>query len=214
MEIAMSSLPPFLKNQKSKRSVCLILEGFEEYYYFKRLIELPVFSSNYKIKIINAKSAGNIPAKYQEALASDSYYIVLVVCDLDRRPDSYDGVVRGIEDIIGDGYAYKIITFTRPCTLQVILYHFGDAELTTQAKTAARDDVFRLTGIEYYDAHQDQLEEICRKIFLRSWDDMIERLRQLSTEPDDMPSSNMIILFEHLCSDDISWIDEVNSSVF
>jgi len=122
--------------------------------------------------------------------------------------------VRGIEEILGDGNAHKIITFTRPCTLQVILLHFGDVELTTQAKAAARDDVCRLTGIENYDAHQDQLEEICQKIFLRSWDCMIERLRQLSTNPDDMPSSNMNMLFERLCSDDVSWIDEVNESIF
>jgi hypothetical protein len=214
MEIVMNNLPPYLRNQKSIRSVCLILEGFEEHYYFKRLIELPIFSSNYKIKIINAKSAGNIPAKYQEALASDSYSVVLVVCDFDRRPDAYIGVVRGIENIIGDGCADKIITFTRPCTLQVILYHFGDAELTTQAKPAAREDVFRLAGIEHYDAHQNQLEEICRKIFLKSWNGMIKRLEQLSTDSDDIPSSNMIILFERLTSDDISWINEVNNSVF
>lgn len=43
---------------------------------------------------------------------------------------------------------------------------------------------------------------------------MIERLKQLSTNPDDMPSSNMNILFERLCSDDVSWIDEVNESIF
>lgn len=214
MVIAMSNLPPFLKNQKSSRSVCLILEGFEEYYYFKRLIGLPVFSSNYKIRPINAKSAGNIPAKYQEALASDSHSIVLVVCDRDRRPDTYNGVVRGIEEILGDGNAHKIITFTRPCTLQVILFHFGDVKLTTQAKVAAREDVCLLTGIENYDAHQDQLEEICQKIFLKSWDCMIERLKQLSTDPDDMPSSNMNMLFERLCSDDVSWIDELNESIF
>ncbi len=210
----MTNLPPFLNNPKSLRSICLILEGFEEYYYFKRLIELPIFSSNYKIKPVNAKSSSNIPAKYQEALASDSHSIVLVVCDLDRKPDAYNVVVQGIEEIIGESNAQKIITFTRPCTLQVILLHFGEVELKTQAKVAARDDVYRLTGIENYDAHQDQLEEICQKIFFRNWDCMIERLGQMSTNPDDMPSSNMHILFERLRSNDISWIDEVNESIF
>lgn len=210
----MSKLPPFLSNQKSQRSVCLILEGFEEYFYFERLISLQIFSSNYRIKPINAKTAGNIPAKYQEALASDSHSMVLVVCDRDRKPEAYNGVVRGIEKILGDGNAEKIITFTRPCTLQVILYHFGDVELITQAKAAARDDVQRLTGVKNYDAHQDQIKDICQKIFLRSCNCMLERLRLLSTNPDDMPSSNMNLLFERLCSDDFSWIDEVNESIF
>lgn len=60
MVIAMIKLPQTIKNQKLRRSVCLILEGFEEDYYFNRLIELAVFSSKYRIKLINAKSASNI----------------------------------------------------------------------------------------------------------------------------------------------------------
>lgn len=210
----MSKLPPFLSNQGPSISVCLILEGFEEYFYFERLKSLPVFSTKYRINLINAKSASNIPAKYQEALASDSYTIILIVCDRDRKLEAYNGAVRGIEKILGDGNAHKVITFTRPCTLQVILFHFGDVLLTTQAKAAARDDVQRLTGIEDYDAHQDQLKDICQQIYFKSWDCMLERLRSLSTNPDDMPSSNMNILFERLCSDNVSWIDEVNKSIF
>lgn len=210
----MNKLPPLLNNRKSIRSVCLLLEGFEEEYYFKRLINMQIFSNNYKIKIINAKSASNLPAKYQEALASDTYSIVMIVCDFDRRSDAYHEVVRGVEDVIGNDNACRIITFTRPCTLQIILYHFGDVTLTTQAKRAARGDVHRLTGVENYDAHQDQLREICENIYYRSWGDMIKRLEQLSTNPNDVPSSNMKLLFTRLCSDDISWIDEVNKSIF
>ena len=42
---------------------------------------------------------------------------------------------------------------------------------------------------------------------------MSERLKQLSTNPEDMPSSNMNMLFERVRSDDVSWIDEVNKSI-
>jgi len=214
MVIAMNRLPPFLRNQNPSRTVGLILEGFEEYFYFERLLSLPIFSTSYRIKPINAKGASNIPAKYQEVLASDSYSIVLIICDRDRIPEAYNGIIKGIDKVIGDGNAQKIITFTRPCTLQIILSHFGEVSLTTQAKTVARDDVYRLTGIENYDAHQDQLRNICQKISLKSWDYMLNRLKLLSSDPNDIPSSNMNILFERLCSDDISWIDEVNKSIF
>lgn len=128
--------------------------------------------------------------------------------------NAYNAVLRGIEEILGNDNAKKIITFTRPCTLQVILYHFDNVELTTQAKTAARDDVCRLTGIKNYDAHQDQLEDICKKIHFRSWECMLKRLKLLSTNPDVLPSSNMNILFERLCSDNIYWIEEVNDAIF
>ena len=91
----MSKLPPSLyaQNLTPERAVCLILEGFEEEYYFKRLMALSIFSPVYRIIPINAKTASNIPVKYKEAFASNSHHIVLVVCDMDRIPDSYNYVV-------------------------------------------------------------------------------------------------------------------------
>ncbi len=210
----MNKFPPYLTDRKSQRRVCLILEGFEEYYYFKRLLSLGVFSSVYDITLINAKSASSIPAKYQDALASDSYSIVLIVCDMDRRPKEYEMILQGVKDIIGDNCGEKVIVFTRPCTLQVILYHFGDVTLTTQSKKSARADVQRLTGVANYDAHQDQLERICQGIYRKSWNDMCKRLKSLSTDSHDIPSSNMWVLFERLSSDDFAWIDEMDKSIF
>ena len=209
----MNNLPPRLSTQRAEKSVCLILEGYEEEFYFKRLQSLPIFSRVYNIKLINAKSASNIPARYQAALASDSYAIVLIVCDMDRTPDQYNYIVREIKNILGTENAEKIITFTRPCTLQIILLHFGEVKLNTQAKAVAREDVERLTGVQHYDAHQDQLETICGKIFFRSWGEFIQRLKLLSKNSDDIPSSNIGALFEKLCSDDFKWIDDINASI-
>lgn len=209
----MNKLPPKLETRKFKRSICIILEGFEEEYYFKRLKSLPIFSSIYRIKMINAKSASNIPAKYQEAFASDSYSIVLVVCDMDRKPEAYNNVVLGIENVLGNNNAEKVITFTRPCTLQIILSHFGEVHLTTQAKSAAREDVERLTGVKDYDAHQEQLNTVCQKIFFRDWIKFYERLELLSTDPNDIPSGNIKLLFDRLCSDGHEWIEQLNESI-
>lgn len=150
----MNKLPPFLRNTDcSLCSMCLILEGYEEWYYFERLKKLNVFSSKYSLKLINAKSASRVPAKYQEALNSNSYEIVLIVCDRDRIPKEYDNIVSKVNTILGNKKSESIITYIRPCTLQIILLHFGDVVLKTQAKKAAREDVFALTGVENYDAH-------------------------------------------------------------
>lgn len=213
MVMYMSKLPPSIGTRQSKRSICLILEGYEEEYYFKKLWSFPLFSPIYRIKMINAKSASNIPAKYHEAFASDSYSIVLVVCDMDRKPEAYNNVVVGIENILGNGNAEKIITFTRPCTLQIILSHFGEVNLITQAKSAAQEDVERLIGVKNYDAHQKQLDIICKNILFRTWTEFYERLKLLSTDPKDIPSSNMKLLFDRLCSDDPVWIDQLNESI-
>lgn len=111
---------------------------------------------------------------------------------------------------MGPGKAKEIVIFTSPCTLQVILSHFGDVQLTTQAKKAARADVERLTHVSDYDAHQDQLEAICSKIHYRSYAEMKARVSNLSTCPDDIPSTNILTLFKYLESQDPQWITDIN----
>ena len=119
---------PFLQAKKSHK-VCLVLEGFEEYVYFEKILKFPCFDSVYEIKLINAKSASNVPAIYQEEFAKNMHEIVLVVCDKDRRPTQFELIVKGLDNILGPGRAMEVITFTSPCTLQVILSHFGDGSL-------------------------------------------------------------------------------------
>lgn len=84
----MTMLPPFLQGNNLHK-VCLILEGYEEEYYFNRILEFPCFKGTYEIKPINAKTASNIPAIYQQEYAKNKHEIVLVVCDKDRRPEQY-----------------------------------------------------------------------------------------------------------------------------
>ena len=145
----MGTLPPTLQ-EKKLRNICLILEGFEEYYYFKRILEFPCFNGTYNVDIRNAKAASNIPSFFQAAYAKNFYEIVFVVCDKDRNPEQYVNIISKLDDILGPGKAKEIVIFTCPCTLQVILSHFGDVQLTTQAKKAARDDVQRLTDVANY----------------------------------------------------------------
>lgn len=208
----MSMLPPSVRNATQRHNICLILEGFEEKAYFDKLLEFPIFPKDvYNINLINAKSASRIPTFYQAEYSRNSYEVVLAVCDKDRTPEQYNGVVAGIDEILGPGKAAEVITFSCPCTLQIILLHFGDVRLTTQAKKAARTDVERLTGVSSYDAHAQQLEEICKKIHCRSYAIMKERVSKLSTNPEEIPSTNILTLLNRLESRDPSWINQQNS---
>ena len=105
------------------------------------------------------------------------------------------------------------MTFTSPCTLQIILSHFGDVKLETQAKREARPIVKDLTGVENYDAHHDQLDAICKQIFYRTYPEMKQRVAKLSTDPNKLPSTNMLELLEHLESSDAGWIKEINAKL-
>ena len=78
----MSYLPPV----RSRHRVCVICEGYEDYHYFKRLMDLNVWDSAYSFTPINVKSASNIPARFQNEFQNDRYEIILVFCDTDKEP--------------------------------------------------------------------------------------------------------------------------------
>lgn len=84
----MNMLPPSLQKERLHK-VCLVLEGYEEYYYFDRILNFPCLKDKYDVKLINAKSASSIPGIFQAAYAKNIYEIILVVCDKDRKPEQY-----------------------------------------------------------------------------------------------------------------------------
>lgn len=188
--------------------ICLILEGYEEKAYFDRLFELSIFNKKYNIIPINAKGAKNIPAYYYAKYSSNSYHLVLVVCDADKNPEVYYDVIKGINNILGGNKAQHVVYFNRPCILQIILSHFGDVELTTQAKKMNQDEVFNLTGVDGYDAREDQLIAICSKIKRANCDDMEKRMRIIGDDFNNIPSSNFMKLYNDLKSDDTRWVSE------
>ena len=209
----MSVLPPFLQDNQPHK-ICLVLEGFEEYFYFDKILQFPCFQKNkYSIKPINAKSASNVPGIYQEEFQKNIHELVLVVCDKDRIPTEYDNIIKKLDSIHGEGKGHNVVTFTCPCTLQVILSHFDEVSLSTQSKKLAQPIVEKLTGVKNYDAHHDQLKEICGKIFYRSYEVMKERVGKISTCPDDIPSTNILELLCNLESEDDSWIEEINKKI-
>ena len=94
----MSALPPI----RSKHRVCVICEGFEDYHYFKRLMDLNVWNSAYNFTLINVKSASNIPARFQNEYQNDRYEIILVFCDTDKEPyREYAQVKTKINNFLG-----------------------------------------------------------------------------------------------------------------
>ena len=65
----MAKLPPISQQHR----ICVIREGLEDLSYFNRLLDLKVWSSAYKFTTINAKSASNIPARFEDAYHNNQY---------------------------------------------------------------------------------------------------------------------------------------------
>ena len=120
-----------------KHKVCIICEGLEEHLYISRLLELNVWDDVYEFTPINAKSASNIFSRYHDVYSNDKYEVVLIFCDTDKKPyREYLPLKNKIHNLHGCVDAVnKIVIFANPCTMQIILSHFGDVSLKNQGKT-------------------------------------------------------------------------------
>ncbi|MBO4438719.1 MAG: hypothetical protein J5798_05155 [Spirochaetaceae bacterium] len=212
----MNNRPSFLKNTKKK--ICLICEGYEEYDYISRLLELGVCADVYDFTLVNAESCGNISARYQDRYQSDDFDIVFAFCDTDRRPeDGFELIRTKINKIFGNEIAAeKVIIFVNPCTMQVILSHFGDVNLRTQNKKKNNPEIVRLTGLKSdkcYDGCKEHRDFIFSKITLENYVEMKKRISELSTIYTDNPSTNFKYFLDLFESSDTKWIDDINKQI-
>lgn len=207
----MSALPPI----RSKHRVCVICEGFEDYHYFKRLMDLNVWNSAYNFTLINVKSASNIPARFQNEFQNDRYEIILIFCDTDKEPyREYAQVKIKINNFLGKRKAAeKVIIFANPCTMQIVLLHFGDILLKNQGKKTNSSVIEQMTGIQNYDAHEEQIKELCRKITRTSYPEMKRRAGVINNPDTVSGSTNISDFLDWFEAADDRWIAEIRKAL-
>lgn len=206
-----SRLPRFL----NKRRICIICEGDEEYEYLERLKILDVWNQQYEILLDNADGNGNIPARYQDRFQNGTHDIVLVFCDTDRKPyEQYIDIKRKINDIHGmESAAEQVVIFGNPCTMQIILEHWKEIKLNSQAKKVNAAIIQELTGIKKYKGKAEQRRELFSGITKENYLDMKERIERLSDDDTIKGSSNFGRFLKYFSSEDSSWIDEINKKL-
>lgn len=205
----MSNLPVL----SNKHKVCVICEGYEEFAYFNRLLAFNVWSVEYTFSPINAKGASNIPARFQDVFQNDRYEIILVFCDTDKAPyREYEQIKRKINQFLNkQKAAEKLIIYANPCTMQIILSHFGDVSLKNQGKKTNAAEIEKWTDVKDYDAHEEQIEEICRKIFRRSYAGMKQRISAINLPDCISCSTNFILFLDRFESSDSKWISAIQN---
>ena len=205
----MSKLPAI--NRKHK--ICVICEGNEDYEYMMRLLQLNVWDDAYDFIPINAKSASKIPARFQDAYQNDRYELILVFCDTDKEPyREYTQVKKKINSFLNKQKAFEKLTiFANPCTMQIILLHFEKVSLKNQGKKTNGAIIERLTGVKDYDAHEEQIKEICGKIFRKSYKDMRQRVAEINYPDTTSGSTNFIVFLERFESSDNKWIAAIQN---
>lgn len=197
-----------------KHRICVVCEGEEDFAYFKRLTELGVWDSSYKFDLKNAKSASNIPAMYTNIFQNNSYEAVLVFCDTDKAPfREYSLVKKKISQFHGNRAAVpgKVIIFANPCTMQIVLSHFGDVQLNNQGKKTNAGIIEKLTGIANYDAHAEQIAAICAKIYQRTYPEMKARVSSMNNSDTVPASTNFIEFLVKFESNDSKWLQALSN---
>lgn len=200
---------PSINNQTK---ICIICEGNEEYEYLERLKSLGVWDEKYDISLENAGGNGNVPARYQDKYQNDSYDLVLMFCDTDRKPyEQYVDIKRKIDDFHGvEGVADAVLMYGNPCTMQIVVQHWKEICLKSPAKKVNAPLIEECTGVANYKAKKEQLDSLYAKVTRDNYADMLERVKRLPNDDTVVGSSNFARFMEVLGSGDVSWIDGIN----
>ena len=193
--------------------ICIICEGDEEYEYLEKLISLDVWSKEYCFQLENAGGNGNIPARYQDKYQNGAYDLVLVFCDTDRKPyEQYVDIKRRIDEFHGvENAADKIMIFGNPCTMQIIIEHWGDVRLCSNNKKKNAPVIYDLTGIEGYKGRKEQRRKLFSQITKENYQEMRKRIKKLPFVDTVEGSTNLGRFLEWFSSDDNIWIEVINS---
>ena len=192
--------------------ICIICEGDEEYEYLEKLISLDVWSKEYCFQLENAGGNGNIPARYQDKYQNGAYDLVLVFCDTDRKPyEQYVDIKRRIDEFHGvENAADKIMIFGNPCTMQIIIEHWGDVRLCSNNKKKNAPVIFDLTGIEGYKGRKEQRRKLFSQITTENYQEMRERIKQIPWDDTVEGSTNFGRFLDYFSSDDRRWMQMIN----
>lgn len=197
-----------------KKNILIISEGFEEKPYIDKILSFPNINKKvYRfLPSVNVKGNGKIFARYQYEIQRGFYDLILIFCDADKGSEQFLSIVHeiGQKFFSAKEQGFHVFIFANPVTLQIVLSHFGDVALSKVSKKANADIVERLTGIQNYDASQEQIAEMISKIHYSSMGDFKERLSSISNSFKDMPSTNFLLFLDRFESDDPSWVDEIN----
>lgn len=192
--------------------ICIICEGDEEYEYLEKLISLDVWSKEYCFQLENAGGNGNIPARYQDKYQNGAFDLVLVFCDTDRKPyEQYVDIKRRIDEFHGvENAADKIMIYGNPCTMQIIIEHWGDVRLCSNNKKKNAPVIYDLTRIEGYKGRKEQRRKLFSQITTENYQEMRERIKQIPWDDTVEGSTNFGRFLDYFSSDDRRWMQMIN----
>lgn len=198
----------------SFKRICIVCEGYEELDYMNSLINKAVFSRKYKFVLVNSKSITNVSNVYINRYQSNSYDLVLVFCDTDKSPfTNYKMIKEEINKFHGKEVSNQLIIFGNPCTMQIILSHFKEIKLKSQSKSINSKYIEELVGIKNYKATEEQRKLLFNKIDRNNYKIMKDNVSKLSSNDEEISSTNILKFIENFENDNDNWISKINKSL-
>ena len=174
---------------KKIKDILIICEGEEEFDYLSRLKSLNVFSKNFKLE--NAKSISNLSSKYNYHKEINDYKRIYVICDADDEP--HKALKKALREI-----DRKNVFWINPCSLQLQILHFSSELIKNAEKSKNEKIINKVFDIKDYRATKEQRDKINNRINAENFNIMMQRLKKLSKNINDIPSTNILELFEKL----------------
>ncbi len=194
----------------SRKRLCLLCEGFEEYDYIIRLKSLGVWSDAYDITVKNAKGLDNIAPVYQNEFHSDNFDLILIFCDTELKPYlQFTNLLKKINAFHDKNVAKSIVFFANPCSMQVILSHFEAVSLTTNSKALNTPLISKYTGLSHYSARHEQRSRLMQRINAQNYEVMRANISSLSTDYRVVPGTNFLSLILKLECSSTSWVNRL-----
>ena len=106
----------------------------------------------------------------------------------------------------------RLIIFANPCTMQIMLLHFGDVLLKNQGKKTNSAIIEQMTGIQNYDAHEVQIRELCGRITRTSYPEMKRRAEEINLPDTFSGSTNISAFLNCFEASDDRWITEIQKA--
>lgn len=171
-----------------------------------------VWNSKYAIVLENADGNGMIPARYQDKYQNGTYDIVLIFCDTDRKPyEQYVEIKHKIDDFHGImDAAHLVIIYGNPCTMQIVIKHWKEILLKSQAKKVNASIIEECTGVSIYKAREDQRKEVFKHITKENYVDMLIRIKKCPDDDKIIGSSNFGKFMDYFTTDYDAWVEEIN----
>lgn len=83
--------------------------------------------------------------------------------------------------------------------------------MKNQGKKTNSNIIKDSTGVINYDAHEEQINEICGKIFRDSYKDMRQRVAEINYPDTTSGSTNFIVFLERFESSDNKWVTSIQN---